>query len=143
MIEPWRAVCEAKVFTWTHVGSGPSSSGVGAYIRRQTEVAQDDLPPIRRNKDVLWLQVLVEYPSRMHEIDCATDLKDNFPRPSIVSRKRVSPCGNVRPQVASRTIVQNQEHLFAARDVEIFVESNDVGMGRQETVVMYLAYGLV
>ena len=79
----------------------------------------------------------------MHEVNRAANLNDNLPHPSIVSCERVASFDSIRLQVASRAIVQNQEHLSAIRHEEVIVKGDDVRVGRKELVVMYLAYGLV
>ena len=79
----------------------------------------------------------------MHEVNRTANLKDNFPHASVVSCERVASFDNIRLQVTSRAIVQNQEHLFAVRHEEVIVKGDDVRMGREQLVVMYLAYGLV
>ena len=79
----------------------------------------------------------------MHEVNRAANLKNGFPHPSIVSCERVASFENIGLQVASRAIVQNQEHLCAAHHEEVIMKGDDVRVGREELVVVYLAYGQV
>ena len=79
----------------------------------------------------------------MHEVNRAANLKDDFPHPSVVSCERVASFENIGLQVTSRAIVQNQEHLFAVRHEEVIMKGNDVRVGREELVVVYLAHGQV
>ena len=79
----------------------------------------------------------------MHEVNRAANLKDDFPHPSIVSCERVASFENISLQVTSRAVVQNQEHISAVHHEEVVMKGDDVRVGREELVVVYLADGLV
>ena len=85
----------------------------------------------------------MEYSFRVDEINSAADLQNYFPHPHIISCKRIASLVDVSPQISSGAIIQNEEHLFAVRNEEAFVEGNDVWVGRDELVVIYFARGIV
>ena len=78
----------------------------------------------------------------MDEIDGVANLKDDLLHSPIIPCKWVPPFGNVGPQIAPSIVVQNQEHLFAVGDEKPFVEGDDVWVGGNKIVVIYLTNGV-
>jgi len=78
----------------------------------------------------------------MDKIDSAADLKKDFPHPPIVSCERIPVFVDISPQITPSAVVHNEEHLFAAREEEVFVEGDDVWVGGDELVVTYFARGM-
>lgn len=122
---------EKGAHTWAHEARCPTRRGRLLARRRKAKVRNEhiELSALRRNQDVLWLQIPMVHPARVAVLEGIDDLNEYALDQLVVSEEcEVSDDG---VEIAGAEVV-DEEGVFAG--INLAMEGEDMWVGRYSSV---------
>ena len=115
------------VHTWAHVAGRSAGRSCHLARGRKTKVRDKNfhISALRRDQDILWLQIPVVDPTRVAEVEPIDDLDKDVPDQLVFSEEGVLLDDGV--EIASTEVV-DEEHVVAR--IDLAMEGKDVGVER-------------